>query len=65
MQLGNILVRKKLISSEQLNQALGMQLEVPHQLGEILLKLGCIQRQELESALLEQYWRKNGFWVID
>ncbi len=65
MQLGNILVRKKLISSEQLNQALGMQLEVSHQLGEILIKLGCIQEQDLKSALLEQYWRQNGFWVID
>ncbi|NEO40291.1 MAG: hypothetical protein F6J90_29685 [Moorea sp. SIOASIH] len=65
MQIGKILVRKRLISPSQLNTALEIQSLTGIKLGEILVTKGLIEAQDLEQALLEQYWRKNGFWVID
>ncbi|NEN95675.1 MAG: hypothetical protein F6K50_09080 [Moorea sp. SIO3I7] len=65
MQLGKILVRKRLISPIQLNTALEIQSLTGIKLGEILVTKELIESQDLEQALLEQYWRKNGFWVID
>ena len=65
MLLGKILLRKRLISPIQLNRALEIQSLTGIKLGEILVTKGLIEYQDLEQALLEQYWRKNGFWVID
>ncbi|NEO70933.1 MAG: hypothetical protein F6K52_15935 [Moorea sp. SIO3H5] len=65
MQLGKILVRKRIISPIQLNTALEIQSLTGIKLGELLVNKGLIESQDLEQALLEQYWRKNGFWVID
>ncbi|AOW99276.1 MAG: hypothetical protein F6K50_37635 [Moorea sp. SIO3I7] len=65
MQLGKILVRKRLISHIQLNTALEIQSLTGIKLGEILVTKELIESQDLEQALLEQYWRKKGFWVID
>jgi len=65
MQLGTILVRKRLISPSQLNIALEIQSLTGIKLGKILVTKELIGAQDLEQALLEQYWRKNGFWVID
>ncbi|NEO81053.1 hypothetical protein [Moorena sp. SIO4G3] len=65
MQLGKILLRKRLISHIQLNTALEIQSLTGIKLGEILVTKELIESQDLEQALLEQYWRKKGFWVID
>ncbi|NET81375.1 MAG: hypothetical protein F6J94_05235 [Moorea sp. SIO1F2] len=65
MQLGKILLRKRLISPSQLNRALEIQSLTGIKLGEILVTKGLIESQDLDQALLEQYWRINGFWVID
>ncbi len=65
MQLGKILVRKRVISPIQLNTALEIQSLTGIKLGEILVTKELIESEDLEQALLEQYWRKNGFWVID
>ncbi|MDJ0508718.1 MAG: hypothetical protein QNJ64_05640 [Crocosphaera sp.] len=65
MQLGQILLQKKWISSEQLEEAIGLQTFQNNRLGELLLEKGLIVNSQLETALKEQYWRKNGFWVID
>ncbi|NEP51083.1 MAG: hypothetical protein F6K65_20720 [Moorea sp. SIO3C2] len=65
MQLGKILVHKRLISPIQLKTALEIQSLTGIKLGEILVTKELIESQDLEQALLEQYWRKNGFWVID
>lgn len=64
MLLGEILVRQHLISSEQLNRILKKQKKTKKQLGKLLLDLKIISQNELETALQEQYWRKNGYWVI-
>ena len=65
MQLGKILIRKRLISPSQLQTALDIQSLTGIKLGEILVTKGLIESQDLKQALLEQYWRRNGFWVID
>ncbi len=62
--LGEILIRKNLITSEQLISILIQQKTVKKKLGELLLDLGLISTQQLEKALQEQYWRQNGYWVI-
>ncbi|MDJ0844141.1 MAG: hypothetical protein QNJ08_07895 [Crocosphaera sp.] len=65
MQLGQILLQKKLISSEELEGVIQLQTSQKRRLGELLLQKGLIVKNQLEAALKEQYWRKNGFWVID
>jgi len=65
MKLGQILVRKKIISSQQLQQALQVQSSKSQKIGEILIGKGFIQPQQLQEAMLEQQWREKGFWVID
>ncbi len=65
MLLGEILIRKNLISCQQLNAIVTQQRTTKKKLGELLLDLELISAEELEKALQEQYWRKNGYWVID
>ena len=65
MLLGEILIRKKLLTSNQLNSILTQQKKNHKKLGEFLLNLELISTEELEKALQEQYWRNNGYWVIE
>ncbi len=65
MKLGQILLQKKWISSDQLEETIQLQTSHQSRLGELLLQKGVIMNNQLEMALKEQYWRKNGFWVID
>lgn len=65
MLLGQILMQKKLISSEQLEAAISQQASNQIKLGELLMQQGLIVNTQLEEALKEQYWRRNGFWLID
>jgi hypothetical protein len=66
MQLGQILLRKNWISSEHLETVLQLQAQsqVPIRLGELLVQQGFLTSSQLAEALLEQHWRKSGFWVI-
>ena len=63
-KLGWILVNKKMISHSQLEFALNLQFCENKKLGELLVEQKLISREELELALKEQYWRRNGYWVI-
>jgi len=65
MKIGEILVRKKLVSSEQLDYLLAVQNFVSQPLGELLVNEGLVTREQVQHALDEQYWRKKGFWVIN
>ena len=65
MMIGQILVRKGLISPLQLEQAIAFQATHDRMLGELLVNAGWIQTTDLQKALLEQKWREKGFWVID
>ncbi|MBW4662273.1 MAG: hypothetical protein KME15_26775 [Drouetiella hepatica Uher 2000/2452] len=64
IKLGRILVNKKLISPPQLESALIHQNYCDRKLGELLMEKNLISDEQLEQALREQYWRKNGYWVI-
>jgi hypothetical protein len=64
MQLGQILLRRKAIAPDQLEEAIRQQNTYPLKLGEILIQKGWLAPQELQEALQEQNWRKKGFWII-
>lgn len=72
-KLGEILLRQKLISQQDLTSALKAQSKgqgkrgkraKKRRIGDILLQLKLIRPEDLQRALLEQNWRKKGFWVI-
>jgi hypothetical protein len=67
MKLGQILVRKGLISEIQLEKAVELQSRntQPKKLGELLMFQGLINSRQLNESLLEQQWRHQGLWVID
>jgi type IV pilus assembly protein PilB len=65
MQLGQILLRKQLVSSQQLEQVLQEQTTKRRRLGELLLEHSLISSEDLALTLLEQQWRQRGYWVID
>ena len=65
MKIGEILLRKQLISQNQLDQAIDIQASCYQKLGELLMFQGWIQQNDLEAALREQHWRQNGYWIID
>lgn len=64
VKLGWILVNKKIISQTQLESILTIQFRSDKKLGELLLEQKLISPNQLQQALKEQYWRKNGYWVI-
>ncbi|MCM1984663.1 M23 family metallopeptidase [Lyngbya confervoides] len=53
-RLGEILLRKGLITQYQLNQAIEAQRKSPQKLGEVLVATGAISRQQLRGVLREQ-----------
>ena len=65
IKLGDMLVQKKLIAGTQLHEVLFKQSETPKRLGQLLIEAGYISKGQLKSALREQYWRQNGYWLID
>lgn len=64
MQLGELLVQKKVISQGQLDQLLTLQSFNHRMLGELLMERSLISAENLAHVLKEQYWRNNGYWVI-
>ncbi|MBL1174557.1 hypothetical protein [Pantanalinema sp. GBBB05] len=65
MQLGQILLRKQLVSYQQLEHVLQEQATKQKRLGELLLEHSIISPEDLTLTLLEQQWRRQGYWVID
>lgn len=64
-KLGWILIRHRWISPLQLQESLNAQLHCSKQLGELLVEYSLISEGQLKQALREQYWRRNGYWVIE
>jgi len=62
--LGQILLRKRYITTHQLETALAQQKNCSLKLGQLLLQQGKLQSSQLEEALKEQTWRQKGLWVI-
>jgi type IV pilus assembly protein PilB len=53
--MGDLLVREKIISAEQLDQALKMQREGGGRLGSVLVKLGFLNDEDVTNFLSKQY----------
>lgn len=68
VKLGWILIHKRWISSAQLQTTLTQQHDCPKnsckKIGELLLEQSLLSPAQLKQALQEQYWRRNGYWVI-
>ena len=54
-RMGDLLVREKIISAEQLEQALKMQREGGGRLGSVLVKLGFLSDEDVTNFLSKQY----------
>ncbi|MEO0455416.1 MAG: hypothetical protein AAF152_02370 [Cyanobacteria bacterium P01_A01_bin.114] len=67
LKLGEILQLRNVVTSEQLQNALDIQRlnGTKSKLGEILMAQNLISPLDLQKGLMEQAWRKHGFWVID
>ncbi len=65
MKLGQILIQKNWIRVSELEQIVEQQKNERKRLGELLLDADSITVAQLNNALQEQYWRKNGYWVIN
>lgn len=66
MRIGEILMRRELITADQLRYALQLQHQNPNKrLGEVLIEQSMISLEELEAAIQEQHWRRNGFWFLN
>ena len=63
-KLGWILIQNRWISPAQLQTILAEQIQSQQKLGELLLSSTLITEGQLKQALREQYWRRNGYWVI-
>ena len=53
-QLGQLLIEKKMITHEQLDQALKVQLKEGGLLGQILIKLNIVTAEQIENSVNEQ-----------
>lgn len=65
MKLGQILIKKRLISPQDLHQTVQLQSQFTFPLGVLLQQQGLISDHDLHQALQEQTWRRKGYWVID
>lgn len=63
IKFGEIVVNKKLLLPRKLNQLLQKQKKTNKKLGEIMLELKLISHEQLRLLLLEQYWRRQGWWL--
>lgn len=54
-RLGELLVKKSLISEQQLNEALELQKQEGTRIGEILIKMGLVSENEILKTLSEQF----------
>lgn len=57
VRVGDVLIQKGLITSDDLTQALLEQHNTQEKLGNILIRRGILTRQQLQGALREQRWR--------
>ncbi|MCK5222465.1 MAG: type II secretion system protein GspE, partial [Candidatus Aminicenantes bacterium] len=55
MKLGDFLLSDKLITKEQLDQALETQKKEPGKLGSILIRLGFVSEEDIAQALSKQF----------
>ncbi len=54
IKLGQLLITKELVTNEQINEALGLQVSANRRLGYLLIKMGAITEEQLVETLAEQ-----------
>ncbi|HKN82791.1 MAG TPA: hypothetical protein VJW17_05135, partial [Pyrinomonadaceae bacterium] len=54
-RLGDLLVREKILTTDQLDQALRKQRETGGRLGSVLVKMGVLTDEEVTNFLSRQY----------
>jgi hypothetical protein len=64
-RLGELLLHRKLISPQQLEQAIEQQQGSEKPLGQILVEMNFISLEQIDRVLGEQNIRRSGFWIID
>jgi N-acetylglucosaminyldiphosphoundecaprenol N-acetyl-beta-D-mannosaminyltransferase len=64
IKLGELLVQNHVISQNKLNKLLDLQKSNNCKLGEMMVQQKVISYERLEQFLLEQYWRKQGLWLM-
>jgi UDP-glucose 4-epimerase len=62
--IGELLVRKRVITRSQLRECLAIQRQTKQKLGQIILEKRLLSPKELSLFLKEQHWRNFGYWVI-
>jgi N-acetylglucosaminyldiphosphoundecaprenol N-acetyl-beta-D-mannosaminyltransferase len=65
VKLGQLLIDKKIIKQDNLQELLSLQNSVDHRLGKILLEQKHISQSQLEDILIEQYLRRKGLFLAD
>lgn len=63
IKFGEILVDKKIILPRTIDKVLQQQKQTKKKLGEMLLELKLISHDQLRLLLLEQYSRRQGWWL--
>lgn len=56
VRIGEVFLKKGLITQVQLEEALSVQRDSSKKLGDVLIEKGLITRKQLEEALSSQYW---------
>ncbi|NJM85837.1 MAG: WecB/TagA/CpsF family glycosyltransferase [Hydrococcus sp. RU_2_2] len=64
IKLGELLVQNHIISQAKLNKLLDLQQSNHCRLGEVIIQQKILSPQQLEQFLREQYWRKQGLWLM-
>lgn len=66
MKIGEILLNRKQITIDQLEQAMEIQRTTRQLLGKILIDCHFLSNEDvLERSLQEQYWRSQQKWIIN
>jgi N-acetylglucosaminyldiphosphoundecaprenol N-acetyl-beta-D-mannosaminyltransferase len=64
IKLGELLVQNQIISQAKLNHLLELQKSNHCLLGEVMVQQKVLSSKQIEQFLLEQYWRKQGLWLM-
>ncbi len=62
LRIGDVLIKKGLVTPEQVEEALDVQKSLPKRLGDILVDLGAISREKLEEVLREYNATLEAIW---
>ncbi len=62
LRIGDVLIKKGLVTAEQVEEALDVQKSLPKRLGDILVELGYITKEKMEEVLSEYNATLSAVW---